>query len=79
MVAGVLDILGTKVVMVRHGEYLTVYQNLNSVSVKKGDKVTIKQTIGKVAKSTTSTTYELHFEVWKNDTYINPSTWLSGR
>lgn len=79
VVAGVLDILGTKVVMVRHGEYLTVYQNLNSVSVKKGDKVTIKQTIGKVAKSTTSTTYELHFEVWKNDTYINPSTWLSGR
>ncbi len=79
VVTGVLDILGTKVVMVRHGEYLTVYQNLNSVSVKKGDKVTIKQTIGKVAKSTTSTTYELHFEVWKNDTYINPSTWLSGR
>lgn len=77
VVTGVMNILGTTVVMVRHGEYLTVYQNLSSASVKKGDKVSTKQTIGTVAKSSSSNTYELHFEIWKNDRYINPNEWLA--
>ena len=78
-VTGILDVMGTKVLMIRHGEYLSVYQNLASVNVKKGDKVNTKQTVGTVAKSTTNNTYELHFEVWKNNTYLNPNLWLSGR
>ena len=77
VVTGVMNIMGTTVVMVRHGEYLTVYQNLSSASVKKGDKVSTKQTIGTVAKSSSSNTYELHFEIWKNDRYINPNEWLA--
>ena len=77
IVTGVMNIMGTTVVMIRHGEYLTVYQNLSSASVKKGDKVSTKQTIGTVAKSTSSNTYELHFEVWKNDRYVNPNEWLA--
>ena len=78
-VTGILDVMGTKVLMIRHGEYLSVYQNLASVNVKKGDKVTTKQTVGTVARSSTNNTYELHFEVWKNSTYLNPNQWLSGR
>lgn len=77
VVTGVMNIMGTTVVMVRHGEYLTVYQNLATTSVKKGDKVSTKQTIGTVAKSATSNTYELHFEIWKNDHYVNPNEWLA--
>ena len=77
VVTGVMNIMGTTVVMVRHGEYLTVYQNLSSASVKKGDKVSTKQTIGTVAKSTSSNTFELHFEIWKNDRYLNPNEWLA--
>lgn len=77
VVTGVMNIMGTTVVMVRHGEYLTVYQNLSSASVKKGDKVSTKQTIGTVAKSSSSNTYELHFEIWKNDRYVNPNEWLA--
>jgi septal ring factor EnvC (AmiA/AmiB activator) len=77
VVSGVMNIMGTTVVMVRHGEYLTVYQNLATTNVKKGDKVTTKQTIGTVAKSATSNTYELHFEIWKNDRYVNPNEWLA--
>ena len=77
VVTGVMNIMGTTVVMVRHGEYLTVYQNLASTSVKKGDKVSTKQTIGTVAKSASSNTYELHFEIWKNDHYVNPNEWLA--
>ena len=77
VVTSVMSIMGTTVVMIRHGEYLTVYQNLSSTSVKKGDKVSTKQTIGTVAKSQTSNTHELHFEIWKNDRYVNPNEWLA--
>lgn len=77
VVTGVMKIMGTTVVMIRHGEYLTVYQNLASTSVKKGDKVSTKQTIGTVAKSQSSNTHELHFEIWKNDRYVNPNDWLA--
>lgn len=76
-VTGILEVMGTKVLMIRHGEYLTVYQNLASVNVRKGDKVSTKQTIGTVGKSTSNNTYELHFEVWKNSSYLNPNGWLS--
>jgi septal ring factor EnvC (AmiA/AmiB activator) len=79
VVTGVMNIMGTTVVMIRHGEYLTVYQNLASASVKKGDRVSTKQTIGTVARSSTSNTYELHFEIWKNDRYVNPNEWLARR
>lgn len=79
VVAGVMDIMGTKVVMVRHGDYLTVYQNMASINVKKGDKVNTKQAIGTVSKNPSNATYELHFEIWKNDKYLNPNQWLSGR
>ncbi|MBQ7549998.1 MAG: peptidoglycan DD-metalloendopeptidase family protein [Bacteroidales bacterium] len=75
-VASTLDYMGTKVVIIKHGEYMTVYQNLGSVSVKKGDKVSTKQAIGTVGKNSNST-YELHFEVWKNTEYLNPNSWLS--
>ncbi|MCQ2276265.1 MAG: peptidoglycan DD-metalloendopeptidase family protein [Bacteroidales bacterium] len=78
-VTAVMDVLGTKVVMIRHGEYISVYQNLSSVSVKKGSKVTTKQTIGTVGKSSSTNTYELHFEIWKNDSYLNPNSWLARR
>lgn len=79
VVTSIMPIMGTTVVMVRHGEYLTVYQNLATVSVKNGDKVSTKQTIGTVAKNTSSNTYELHFEIWKNDRYVNPNEWLARR
>ncbi|MCR4965304.1 MAG: peptidoglycan DD-metalloendopeptidase family protein [Bacteroidales bacterium] len=78
-VTAVLDIMGAKVVMIRHGEYISVYQNVTGVKVKKGDKVTTKQTIGTVAKNASTNTYELHFELWKNTATVNPSSWLARR
>jgi septal ring factor EnvC (AmiA/AmiB activator) len=79
VVSGVLDMGGTKVVMIRHGEYLTVYQNLATVTVKKGDKIKTKQIIGTVAKVPGGSGYELHFEVWKKTSTLNPSQWLSSK
>ena len=77
VVTKITNIMGTNVVMVRHGEYLSVYQNLSSVNVREGEKVSTKQSLGTVAKNASSNTYELHFEIWKNDRYVNPSEWLA--
>jgi len=78
IVYGILD-MGTagKVIIIRHGEYISVYQGLASVSVKKDDKVAMKQTLGTVGKTMGRDTYELHFEILKEFTHLDPQVWLS--
>ncbi len=65
-----------KAVMIQHGDYFTVYQNLSSVSVSKGDKVSRKQAIGKVRTSGEGKTV-IKFLILQNTTYTNPASWLS--
>lgn len=63
-------------VFIRHGDYFTVYQNLSSVSVGVGDKVAIKQSLGKIRTNADGKTI-LKFMVSQNTTYNNPATWLN--
>ncbi len=65
------------VVIIRHGEYFTVYSNLENVTVKRGDKVKTKQNIGTVHTSKTENKTELHFELLKEQVRQNPANWLS--
>jgi septal ring factor EnvC (AmiA/AmiB activator) len=65
------------VVIIRHGEYLTVYSNLDQVYVKQGDEVEIKQAIGKVFTNPDESKTELEFQVWKSKTLLNPTNWLA--
>ena len=70
-----------KGVLLRHGNYLTLYSNLASVNVKVGDRVTLNQPIGRIASSEDSNDCTLHFEVWKldaqnNPVNLNPEKWL---
>ena len=65
-----------KAVMIQHGDYFTVYQNLSSVSVSKGDKVSIKQTIGKVRTNGDTGKTVIKFTISQNTTYTNPTGWL---
>lgn len=65
-----------KVVFIQHGDYISVYSNLATVSVKKGDKVATKQTIGTVAKSSTEGRTVLKFYIYQNKTKINPANWI---
>ncbi|MBK5212681.1 MAG: peptidoglycan DD-metalloendopeptidase family protein [Flavobacteriaceae bacterium] len=65
-----------KVVIIQHGDYLSVYSNLATVSVKKGDKVSTKQKIGTVAKSPTEGRTVLKFYIYQNKTKINPADWI---
>ena len=68
-----------KVVIIRHGEYLTVYSNLTDVTVKEGQEIKTRQTIGRVFTSTEDQKTELHFELWKGKTLQNPELWLASR
>lgn len=76
-VSGVQSIGNTYAVIVRHGEYFTVYSNLKSVSVSRGQKLAVKQAIGVVATDPADGTAEAHFELWQGVTPINPSSWLA--
>lgn len=75
-VASVTPIPGYDImVMVRHGAYYTVYSNIQSASVKKGDKVKTGQMLGTLS----SDDPELHLEIWKDKTKLNPEKWISSR
>lgn len=65
-----------KAVMIQHGDYFTVYQNLSSVNVSKGDKVSMKETIGRIRTNGDSGKTVLKFTISQNTTYNNPATWL---
>ncbi|TRX40437.1 murein hydrolase activator EnvC family protein [Flavobacterium restrictum] len=64
-----------KAVMIQHGDCFTVYQNLSSVSVSKGDKVHIKQNLGRIRTNSEGKTI-LKFTISQNTTYNNPASWL---
>ncbi|WP_423148233.1 murein hydrolase activator EnvC family protein [Rubrolithibacter danxiaensis] len=76
-VSTVANIGGNFVVLIRHGEYFTVYSNLRSASVSRGQKVSTKQAIGTVVTDPSDNTTQLHFEVRKGATPLNPSGWLA--
>jgi septal ring factor EnvC (AmiA/AmiB activator) len=65
------------VVIIRHGEYLSVYSNLDEVMVSKGQEVRTKQNIGRVYTNQSENKTELHFELWKAKDLMNPSYWLA--
>ena len=65
------------IVMVRHGNYLTIYANLASINVKKGDDLTAGQTIGTIyADPEEDGASILHFELRKERTKLNPMEWV---
>jgi septal ring factor EnvC (AmiA/AmiB activator) len=64
-----------KAVMIQHGDCFTVYQNLSSVFVTKGEKVSIKQSLGKIRTNGEGKTI-LKFTISQNTTYNNPASWL---
>jgi len=77
MVAGVQFIPGHDyTVIVRHGNYYTVYSNLGETSVNKGDAVRTKQSIGRVSTNPITGTSELHFELWHEKERLNPAVWI---
>lgn len=68
---------GKKAVYVQHGDYISMYFNLASVSVKVGDKVDTKQTIGRVFTNPVTGQTVLNFRIAQNTTLLNPQSWLN--
>jgi murein hydrolase activator len=65
---------GGKLIIIRHGEYLSVYSNIGEVFVKQGEKVTVKQNIGTILEEDGKTSMNL--QIWKGQKTMDPSGWL---
>ncbi|MBD1396542.1 peptidoglycan DD-metalloendopeptidase family protein [Pontibacter sp. JH31] len=66
------------IVMVQHGEYFAVYAKLRTVSVTEGQTVKAKDVIGTVYTDANGTT-ELQFQIWKNNSNLNPESWIRSK
>ncbi len=77
-VTKVFAILGANyTVLIRHGEFLSVYQNLVNVRVKSGDTVLTKEILGDAFTDEGDGVSSIHFEVWQERDILNPEHWLS--
>jgi len=79
VVSGIITLPGAgKAVIVRHGDFFTVYSNLETVSVSTGQNLSTKQSIGVVASSQESPGKgEIHLEIWRNSEKLNPQSWIA--
>ncbi|MBO7120570.1 MAG: peptidoglycan DD-metalloendopeptidase family protein [Bacteroidaceae bacterium] len=75
VVSSVFQFAGTRNVLVRHGSYISVYCNLSSTIVKKGQKVKAKDILGTVADDG-SGNCTLHFQLRKEKAKLNPEAWI---
>ena len=71
-VSAVFGYAGTTVVIVRHGSYLSVYCDLASVNVSRGQKVSARQTLGKVGADGV-----MQFQLRRGNEKLNPESWLA--
>jgi septal ring factor EnvC (AmiA/AmiB activator) len=77
-VTKIVAILGANyTVILRHGNFLTVYQNLVELKVKQGDKVRVKQVLGTIYTDNEANSTMLHMQIWKERTIQDPEDWLS--
>ena len=74
-VSAVFQYNGLSNVLVRHGNYISVYCNLSSVNVKKGSQLKARDIIGRVYTDKDNNTI-LHFQLRKEVTKLNPEIWL---
>ncbi len=69
---------GKKAILVQHGEFFTMYSNLDKVFVNKGDDVNTQEDIATVLTDENGKT-EIHFEIWQGNQKQNPSFWISSK
>ena len=72
-VSAVFGFGGTMVVMLRHGNYISVYCNLSSVSVHRGQQVSTRQILGTVGSDNI-----LQFQLRRETVKLNPEAWIGG-
>jgi murein DD-endopeptidase MepM/ murein hydrolase activator NlpD len=75
----VIMVVDKYAVLVQHGEYFTLYSNLEKVFVKVDDKVMIRQPIGIVQTNDEEGKTELHLEIWRGSNKMDPEIWIASR
>lgn len=76
-VARVFTIPGGYAVIIRHGEYLTVYAHLSEVFVRNGERIATGQELGLVATEPRESKTYVHLEVWHGNNKLNPAEWIA--
>lgn len=64
-------------IIVKHGEYFTVYSGIETVNVKPEQTIAIKQSLGKLHTDKAENLTKVHLEIWKGKEKINPALWLA--
>ncbi|WP_420592757.1 murein hydrolase activator EnvC family protein [Robiginitalea biformata] len=67
---------GNKGVQVKHGNYISTYYNLSELYVKKGDKVEVKDELGKIHTNRSNGLTQLKFYLYRDATRLNPEDWI---
>lgn len=75
-VASIFPVSNRWTVVIRHGQYFTVYSNLKDVAVQNGQQVSTMQTIGTVYTDSNTGESDLEFQVYKYTTPVDPQLWL---
>ena len=67
---------GEKTVMLLHGNYISLYSNLETISVQKGQRVSLNQTLGRIHTDKVTGKTILKFQIWRDTSKENPKSWL---
>ena len=65
--------------ILKHGDFYTVYSNLEELYVAKGQQISAKQALGQLAVDPKSNKSEVHFEIWRDKKRLNPVNWIAKR
>ena len=68
---------GGNLVIIRHGEYLSVYCNLDQITVKVGQHVKPRQLLGRIMFNAQENRSSMNFQIWKSQKTLNPEEWLN--
>ena len=65
-------------VIVKHGEFFTVYSNIETVTVKPNQTIGVKQSIGSLHTDKNEDITKVHLEIWRGKDKMDPEIWLAG-
>jgi septal ring factor EnvC (AmiA/AmiB activator) len=78
-VRSIISVPGTAnyAILIKHGNYFTLYSNIVKATVQPGQKVKARQKLGRIYKDPSDQSTKLQFQLWKNTTKMNPIEWLA--
>jgi len=78
-VRSIISVPGTPnyAILIKHGNYFTLYSNITKATVSPGQKVKAKQSLGIIYKDPDNQSTKLQFQLWKNTSKMNPINWLA--